>query len=160
MSATKKSRKKLKRVIAVRHGTDSGTNLDDNGREQVRRLASAIREKFVRARQVVQIFSSTFPRAVQSAEIIAQELGYEYTLLPVLEGDNFLDGEAMMEELLKARNGSDVLIAVTHYDAPSGIISALSKKFFQRTSSNLISENGDGCTLCMKTGVAMKTLLA
>lgn len=156
----KKSRRKLKRVIAVRHGTYSGSDLSEYGRERVQRLAEAIRKKFVKVKQRVEIFSSPYPRAVQSAEILAKNLGCGHAVLQILEGDEFCEGDAMMEALLTARNGSDVVVAVTHYESPSGIVDAFSRRFFQQGAPCLVSAKGDGCTLCMKTGVAARTLFA
>lgn len=154
-----KSRRKLKRVIAVRHGTDSERDLDENGIERMQQLARAIKKRFVKAKQRVEIFSSPYPRATQSAEILAQHLGCSYSVCEVLRYDEFSDGAEMMNALLKARNGSDVIIAVTHYESPSGIVDAFSCRFFQQGAFRRVSEKGDGCTLCMKTGAVEQTLL-
>lgn len=148
-----KSRRKLVRVIVVRHGeySDCTGKLNLEGVRQMQRLAGHLRKQ-VQKRQTVEIFSSPTTRAKQSAEIIARQLGVSYSVCPALESGGFDDGQLLMERLLKSRNGGNILIAVTHCEAPSGIINAFAEKYFGVSVNRGESQKGDGYIICLKTG--------
>ncbi len=150
---TRKSRKKLKRVIAIRHGeySDRTMKLNEEGRQQMQELAERIKQ-FVLKRQVVEVFSSSEIRAVQSAMMMGSLFGVSPIVCRKLNSDEYDDGGEKMSELLTARNGSDVIIAVTHFKSPSGIINAFATRYFQKEVECMESVKGNGCMLDLKTG--------
>lgn len=160
MKAKKKPRK-LKQVIAVRHGefADYTMNLNEEGESQMRALAERLK-KLVRKGYTVEVFSSPNARAMQSAEIISKPFGISSVRCEALKSDEYGDGQEKMKALLSLWKGGDVIIAVTHYESPSGIIHAFSLKHFSKPVKCAESEKGDGLMLCMKTGRVTAGLLA
>ncbi|MCR4311126.1 MAG: histidine phosphatase family protein [Candidatus Taylorbacteria bacterium] len=159
----KTSRKKLKAAIAIRHGeySDQTSELNPEGIEQVKFLAGRLK-KLVKPRHIVKIFSSPVVRARQSAEILAEHLKTQVQEIGALGYDEFESGQHQMNELLGQKDGVDVIVAVTHFVAPSGIIDAFSRKFFSKTAFEKAYESrkGDGHMICLKTGTVTKSLLA
>jgi len=154
-----KSGGELKQVIAVRHGEygDGSKELNAEGFEQIEKLAKQLKT-IVKHKHKVAILSSPLTRAKQSAEIIAKQFVGQVETCDELRSDGFGDGAEQMEAILKMRNGADVVIAVTHYEAPSGIINAFSQKLFGLEVSMRESEKGDGLMLCLKTGKVSEAL--
>ena len=155
----RKKEKTLKMVIAVRHGEyDRQTKeLDTLGIQQVSALAKAVRN--LTTGKTVEVVSSTTSRGQQSADIIARVLDARIERSGVLTSDQYDDGAELMAELLAKRNGAEVIVAVTHYEAPSGIVNAFRRKHFQAGFDCLESEYGDGCLINLETGEVKETLL-
>lgn len=150
----------LSQIMAVRHGDYSRTtrDLDAVGIGQVERLAGILRSK-VKPEHKVEVLSSPLSRAKQSAEIIARQFGVKIETCDELELDEFEDGEEQMNAVLRKLNGADVVIVVTHHRAPSGIINACSRKFFQKEVGSKASEKGDGLMISLETGTVATSLL-
>lgn len=157
---TVRKKKTLKMVIAVRHGDcdDLSKELCPFGIQQVSALVEAIRN--LTTDKTVGVVSSTVVRGWQSADIIARALGTSVERSGVLTSDNYNDGEELMKELLARRDGAEVIVAVTHYEAPSGIINAFRQKHFQKGFDCLKSWYGDGCLINLETGEVRRTLLS
>ncbi len=149
----------LELVIATRHGKQSwGAGLSEVGIEQAESLADAIAELLL-LEQTVAVFSSPEARAVETAEIIAETLKVAYQVCDKLKYDEYSDGVEIMTELLSVVGVHQVLIAVTHSSAPSGIINAFSMRYFQKKVHKERAGNGDGCMLCLKTGKVTSRLV-
>jgi phosphohistidine phosphatase SixA len=110
-------------VIAVRHGEYSGSSLIEQGRMDIANLAKIIKQKIGEDTKI-HLFHSPETRAVESAEIIAETLGCDLVECEMLSMDTFSAGRRMKENMVEnvGDRACDVLIAVTHYDAPAGII--------------------------------------
>ena len=121
-------------------------------------LSKQIR-KLVRKGHRVEVFSSPSVRAMQSAEIIAEALDATYATCDILGSDEYDDGAEKTAALLSLRNGSDVVVAVTHFESPSGIINGFTSQYFGKTVECMESEKGDGLLLCMRTGTVRESLL-
>lgn len=153
--------KSLKYIIAVRHGEYSNLTkeLDDCGISQICALASRL-SILLAKRKSVEVFSSPSLRAQQSAEIIAREFQTSIKVCDSLRSDEYKDGNQMLEELLSVRNGGDVLIAVTHYVAPSGIINAVCERFRKGRFGCREQAKGDGCMIHLPTGRVTASIMS
>ncbi len=147
---TKESKKEAQLIIAVRHGEYDDRGLTCDGVQQVQDLASRLRQIIPKG-HTVAVLSSPMHRAVQSAEIIARKFLCSHTVHSDLSSDDSADGELLMQVLTKEYYGETV-VAITHYDAPSGIIDAFSRKYFKTPSPPFESPKGNGCMICLKTG--------
>ncbi len=155
------SRRELTQVIAVRHGaySDQTGDLNELGRNQVHKLANTLRRR-IKEKEAVEVFSSPAQRAQISAAIIARAFEVNHVVCDALSSDEYEDGSVMMNALLAKRKGSTVIIAVTHYEAPSGIIRAFAQKYFEKSVRCGKTDNGDGCSICLKTGTISLSVLA
>jgi len=77
---------------------DDGGALTDNGRTQVRNLVQQ-----VRGRRIAEVYSSTMPRAVRSAEWASSELGVQHIVVKGLQEFSFGELEGGSYEDLWAR---------------------------------------------------------
>lgn len=159
---TKKGHRKLRKVIAVRHGEYSGLgsseSLNEDGKAQMALLTVKIMGLVGNGR--VEVLSSPEPRACQSAEIIAKELKCDYRVCQALIFDQHASGLEMMNKMLEVRGGSEVIIAVTHFEAPSGIIEAFARKHFQKQFECREAQKGNGFMLCLETGTITEDILS
>ncbi len=150
----RKSTRKLKKVIAVRHGEyNRGTmDLNDEGRAQMHKLAEKLVQLVGKTKKIALLTSSHL-RAVQSAEIIGSRLEIGLIKCDSLRKDEYYHyGDEVTQELENQSHGSDILIVVTHFEAPSAILNAFSGKHFGREVECFEAEKGNGGMLCLKTG--------
>ncbi len=158
-----KSKRKLKQVIAVRHGEYDRMpeKLNSEGVAQIERLSERLKG-IIKSGHKVRVLTSPHLRATQSAKILAKQLQVEIEEVFALGLAEFGDGQHQMDEVIAKSGGLDVIVAVTHFVAPSGIIDALSKKFFSKTvfEGELEVQKGDGIMICLKTGTVTKSLFA
>lgn len=142
----------IEMVIACRHGEylDNGL-LTSEGIEQSQVLARRIKE-LVNG-QKVTLFTSPAKRAVNTAAILAKELELSANpiLCNVLYSEEYYDGEqkrlAMLEHVQEG-----VIVAVTHYESPSGIVNAFSRAVFGKRVDPAEIFKGEAIVLCLKTG--------
>ena len=108
----------MKKVIVVRHGYYRGVDLHDIGRQQIRELGNLIKASVYGG--TTQLFSSTAPRAAQSADILSEILGVGVELHDFLWSGP--DGpEGCRTNLSKTldlckQSSADVIILVTHLE--------------------------------------------
>lgn len=147
-------------VFAVRHGKQQagGVNLSDLGKEQIHRLREILR-RLVPTSYKVLILSSPISRARESANIIGEMFGVEHQVCDELRGDDWEDGQKQVDAILAVTDGADVVIAVTHYQAPSGIAHALASSRFERAVDPEVSDNGNGFMVSLETGDVVSDLL-
>ncbi|HJX70200.1 MAG TPA: histidine phosphatase family protein [Dehalococcoidia bacterium] len=98
------------RLILVRHGETSwnqegriqgcrsDTELSERGKEQIRKVAQALRGQSITA-----IYSSPLRRAMDTAKAIAQALGLEVKVIPELRELDIGELEGLVEKELKGR---------------------------------------------------------
>lgn len=140
----------MKYLAIIRHG-DSGpghTNLNDKGKDQMRRIASQIKDI------EPAIFSSPGPRAIESAQIIAGELGSE-TGAKAFFGSRTRGQEALnYPAALAFLKNSDANVAVvTKGEWANDFISYFRKEYLNTETSPVFLERGEGVLIDCKSGV-------
>lgn len=147
----------LKLIVATRHGEDWGNQLTDTGVEKVTRLADRI-SSLLNGSSIL-LLSSPTTRAILSAEILAKKLGVEPFIMEELSskyGDQYECGQHQMEKSLPALDGKEVVIFVSHFESPAGIIDAFSKKFCGKGTGCIRLHYGEGLALDISSGVVTK----
>ncbi len=117
----------LELVFAVRHGPHDAGVLTSEGARLVGRLATRLRKLIPRGCPVA-IISSTVPRAVESATIIASEFEVAVKVNSVLESGSADVGELVAETLEGLTGDAGAVIVVTHAGTPSGIINGFARR--------------------------------
>lgn len=107
----------MKKLILVRHGEyDKQKQLSLAGKQQIRDLCVRLQPHI--AGHSVIILSSTAPRAIQSAHVMAEILSAPVEPYPILWVDNFhssnMEGVAALVEYNGHR--ADVVILMTHLE--------------------------------------------
>lgn len=113
-------------IIAVRHGLGLGNGLSEPGVQQAEILGRAIMQ--ISGGKSIEIFTSPFPRAFETAQII-QDItkAHSLTTCKTLQKDGYIDGAEQFEEITESlTEKANVIVAVSHLDALSGIIHAAS----------------------------------
>lgn len=101
----------MKSLILIRHGEfDEGKeSLNERGNEQIKSLAAKIRGF------EPEIYSSLGPRSVESAAILAKELGSDTTALDLFHS---MDRAPEVLELLKQSNKNIVIVSRGEFITP------------------------------------------
>lgn len=142
----------LKWVVALRHCEDlSDDDLTDRGIVQSHVLAETLKKKLPPGERVF-VCSSPPGRAVKTAEHIAQQFKTSVQIIGVLERDSFRDGVAQREAIERIVDKHTIVVAVTHYEAPAGIIASFSMKYLRKNYYGEITEKGRGLLLNCSTG--------
>jgi len=141
----------LKLVIAARNGEDSGGLLTSNGREQSLKLAKAI-ESEVSGFEKIVLLSSLERSAVETAQIIGDQLCIKSGPCVELLARGRCSGEMQSEAILKMAGDCDVVIAVTHFLAPLAIMDAFSSKFFEEELKCREIKKGEAISFSLKSG--------
>jgi len=111
----------MSHLYLVRHGSYEGRNLTDDGRKQIRSQFDVVRKTIDGG--TLYIVSSEVDRAVESAEILAEEFGvdgvekiasYLYTAGGAPMSDEALEGVLGVVDERKDR--ADGLVIVSHYE--------------------------------------------
>jgi phosphohistidine phosphatase SixA len=152
----------LKLVVAIRHAEYVGCEPDDSlaprGIDKVKSLAEQI-SPLVNGSKVM-IFTSWAGRTVQTSEIIKEKLGVpEVTVCRSLYGDDYSDGQEQMDDVLElvGEKDPDVIVAVSHCDAPSGIIDAFARKYLgKKVLGRWESMKGSAIVLDLSSGQIQK----
>ena len=116
----------MKKLIAVRHGEydHSHGSLVLRGEEQIKLLAVALSSHI--KGEKVRLFHSPFTRTAESAFILGRILNVEFEMCVALERDDFSDAnhiaDALQKQLGNSYDNVDILIVVTHFEAPAGLI--------------------------------------
>lgn len=124
---------KPKFVIAIRHGDYSERNLTQKGIEDISSVAEKIKDLIVG--KSVALFTSPTTRTVETSCIIAEKFGIEAIKCDSLRNDRYINGQSQMKDIMDliGDNNPEVVIAVTHFTAPSGIIDAFANEFLGNT---------------------------
>lgn len=134
----------LKRLIAVRHCQDwSDDELSPSGVEQAKNLARAIRDLFANTNSSI-VLSSPPGRAVMTANLIAEQLKADVVVVNELELDYYHHGVRQVAAIKSFMENHENVIVVTHFEAPSGIMNALSKQFFGKSYGDVATKKGTG----------------
>ncbi|MDP2655281.1 MAG: phosphoglycerate mutase family protein [bacterium] len=141
----------MKLMIACRHGHAIGNSLTGPGKQQSSKLAGYIKNK-INGASNISLLASPLQRAVETAVIIGKTLGVRHQLCDKLKLIDFKFGQIQMEAILDLAGNSDVVVAVTHHEAPSGIINAFRQKHFDRGAIPEVIHNGSAICLCMEYG--------
>ncbi len=109
----------MKYLVIARHGYyDFRTgDLNERGRKKIEKLTEELKKSVDKR---VVIISSTAPRAIQSAEVIREELGGELYQEELLYSDKKKDPDCpTVFQLIEGKEKEaevEVLILVTHYE--------------------------------------------
>lgn len=146
----------MKVVIAARHGQNDNGPLSRLGKEQSQELAAAILGKVGGGNSIAVLHSKT-RRATETAEIIGHTLDVTPRVCETLGYDSYHHGDDMRRAVLALAAEFEILIAVTHYEAPAGIIDAFANKRLGRAvASKLVDKNQpvipNGTALCLDLG--------
>ena len=144
----------LVKIIACRHGdySNESGSLIPAGIQQVQQLTKSISPLISSGSKVV-LFTSPRKRAVETATIISQALeGVAPMVCESLQYDGYSDREGVFNEVVQRISDQEVLLLVTHYDLPSGIIHAFSEKHLQKPFPRTTIKKGQGIVLHLKTG--------
>lgn len=152
----------LKLLVAIRHAEYRGCEPNDAlipcGVEKVESLSEKILPLVNGSK--VMIFTSWTGRTVQTSEIIKEKLGVpEVKVCDSLFGDDYSDGQDQMENVLElvGENDPDVIITVSHCDAPSGIVDAFAKKYLgKKVLGRWESMKGSAIVLDLSSGQIQK----
>jgi phosphohistidine phosphatase SixA len=156
-----KNMKSLRRVFACRHATDDRKGRDpqltDSGKQEASVLAEAIAGILSEDGITnVVVLHSSLSRARQTAEIVAaalEPLVSAKTQLECLTEDQYEDGSRVFPKImLEIGDETQAVIAVSHYELPSGIIDAFSNNFVSRKFPAKQPPYGCGFSLCLQTG--------
>ena len=144
--------KDVKWLVAVRHCLDlSDDDLTEGGIRQAKLLARQLRETLPENLKVL-ILTSPPGRARETALIIARGFKTDIEVCDELELDHHCHGERQMIAIERLVNGHAVIIAVTHFEAPSGIMNAVCQKYFQTSYPPIQTNKGTGLILDFSTG--------
>jgi phosphohistidine phosphatase SixA len=136
----------MKKILIVRHGYYSVSDLTSTGREQMKDLGMAI--KSLMNGDSIEVKSSTAPRAKQSAKILAEILGVSFTEHEFLwSGPDSPRGcRVDLDKALKIIQGSraDVVILVTHLEYSEYLPTHLGKKICGKDHGFPSEETGKG----------------
>lgn len=147
----------LKWVIAARHGDYDEMAKDENltpvGHEQAKSLAKLVKER-TNGNTSVVIFTSPEIRCIETGAHFAEQLGTNADVVRKLCRDQYEDGDEQMEAVFTALSDSsvDVIVLVTHYKAPSGIMNAFSNKFCSTSFPEKIVTRGTALILDVTNG--------
>ena len=129
----------MSRLAIVRHGKyGSDYRLNDQGRAQIQTLAERLNQSFDYEQEIALVLSSIAPRAIDTAEIIAQILQAPVETHELLWSEN--SHPENLEEAYKlvqsSRNRADLLVLVTHYEYTEELPALfgrrdLSQRFYQ-----------------------------
>ena len=120
-------------LFSARHGSyDGNYRISDEGREQILKLVDAIQE--ITGEQGVYLLSSIAPRAIDSANIIAEGFGIEINIDPYLWSANDAplgeesymwnpDRRRLLDVVQSREDEADNLIVVSHYGVAEDLVS-------------------------------------
>jgi len=154
MSSTTDHSGALTHVIAVRHADyDIVGNLTLLGRSQAESLAVKLID-FLGPNVTVSpiIVSSTHLRAQETARIISDAFRTSFHINADFCTDEYIYGHRLKRAVMHHANGSTIIIVVTHFEAPAGIISAFTTELFNRPFPRQIPEKDSGFALNLTTG--------
>lgn len=145
--------KNITHVFAIRHGKYSVNSLTDEGIGQSKDTAAKIKDLL--NGEIINIFHSPIPRAIETARIIFTELRAEkIRCLDELAGDEYSDGSIAserIEELIPEREVPTIVIAVGHFEALSGIIHGFASRHCGSLFECKVPHYGEGFWLDVKT---------
>jgi phosphohistidine phosphatase SixA len=113
----------MKHLFVVRHGDyDGNYRISEKGRKQMETLGTAIKK--VLNKGLTHLFSSTAPRALDSSQILAEQLGLpQFEQIPALWSGNdapigsyYLAPDKLIAFIDKERDKANGLIIVTHLE--------------------------------------------
>lgn len=137
----------FKRLIAVRHCEDcSDDELDElspSGVEQAKNLACVIRDTLANTNSCI-VLSSPLGRATMTANLIAEQLKAKVVVVNELELDDHHHGTRQVDAIKSFMEDHESVIVITHFEAPSGIMNALSKRFFGKSYESVAAKKGRG----------------
>ncbi len=142
-------------IIAARHGEHRHHNLTMAGVQQAIDLGDTIKQ--LARGKCIEIFTSPIERAHETAKII-QDITKAPSLVTCasLENDRYTDGAVQLEEITASlTDKGKVVVVISHFEAPSGIIHAASSMFSTPRISYPCREigRGEALVLEMKTGI-------
>ncbi len=145
----------IRYAFAIRHGKDIGDKLTERGIEDTRIIARKIKT-FLQGDEEVHLFHSYYQRSQETAGVIQSELNVESVRrLLILNEDSHHQGARASEEIEKLVAQSEipvVVIAVTHFEAPSGVIHGFAQRHFNQGVMCTESRNSCGFRINMETG--------
>jgi broad specificity phosphatase PhoE len=135
---------KLKRLVAVRHCKDwNDDELSPEGIEQAKNLACLIREILADINDSI-VLSSPPGRATTTANLIAEQLRSKVFVVNELELDYYCHGAEQVKAIESFLEEHEGIVVINHFEAPSGIMNALSRKFFGKTYESVDVRKGTG----------------
>ena len=140
-------------IIACRHGDYAANSLTKFGQQQASKLAESIKNGLDSATSSALLLSSPTTRTVETAVIIGRTLGVQHQCVDLLERDYYRWGEKQMLAILELAEDHEIIIVITHYEAPAGIVDAFSQKHFgKKVVGEKEIRKGSGLCLCMESG--------
>lgn len=122
----------MKLLVVARHGQyDHALRLSTFGRQQIEALAEALKAR-INGQQKVVLLTSAAPRALDSAQVLAEELGIEPEEHQVLWSDNghIHESDDAAVELISGHSDSDVVVVMTHLEYSSSLPGSYAKRAF------------------------------
>lgn len=147
----------MNKLIIARHGSYDTRNLRLNelGRKQILALSEKL-ENHVNGEPVI-ILSSTADRAIESAEILSEELGIEMESHDILWSDLYRDEdyEGTYSLIKEKGDGVGVMIIVTHLEYTQALPRFFSRKEFGEDGDNSLYgrnflDKGQACVIDCK----------
>lgn len=150
----------LKMVFAIRHGNYSSSTmeLDSDGCRQSQTIADKLRTMIPYGLRII-VITSPLQRAMGTAGIIATNLGASVSVCNLLENDSYETGNVKRGEIISLAKGVEVVVAISHYKSPSGIIDAFARQAFQEKVQCFECRKGNGLMVNLSTRRIITDLL-
>ncbi|MDQ2933298.1 MAG: hypothetical protein M3Q80_02865 [bacterium] len=141
-------------LFAVRHGKyiDEEKVLDETGKEQSEFLGRTILNMICKDQKSI-VMTSNLPRAQETGTIIAKILNSPAVSEEILEIDSYYMSSVLYSPIKSFTDEYDVVIVVTHFESPSGIMDAFCSELFKGSFPRTVITNGNGFVLNLTNGL-------
>jgi phosphohistidine phosphatase SixA len=120
----------MKKLILVRHGQyDNSSHLTENGREQIKMLATKLKI-YIDNDMSISVLASPTYRTQESADIISKIFNIKFEIKNELLSEGFAHAMNLSRayNLIKSKDGVDIVILVTHFDYVADLPKYFSEK--------------------------------
>lgn len=144
----------IKTVIALRHGcTDfSSDHIGSMGTWEMQKIVPVIQSRIGPGRRI-KILHSAKARCAESAKILSDALNAPMEAHNSFQDDQYRDAPLMVEMAEKMADDADVVIIVTHFEAPAGIMNCISRSLGGKGYLCIEARNGQGFVIEIPSGV-------
>ena len=144
--------KNIKLILAL-EGVGNIRGSAEKEMERALMLVRLIKERIKDVEGVVQLFTSPARMTTRTAKVIGDELSIKFEPVDSLLFGDYETGRVQLSKILRLmKDDCAVIIAISHNEAPAGILNAFSEKYLKRSiPCGEISTDSVLC-LCADTG--------
>lgn len=142
--------REMKRLVICRHGEYGyGGRLDNEGKSQIRSLSGRLRQIFNPDNETALILSSTAPRAVDSATILAEAIKAPVEKYPDLWSDSNHDEDidAVLRLIKAVQSRADMVVIVTHLEYTEDLPVYIGRRELGKRLRRKALDKGEGIVL-------------